>query len=156
MTASSADNCAISRLSSRDEGFSQTLSDLIAWDMVSDNDVEDAVIAILRQVKAQGDQALIDLTNRFDRRQVAEIGQLIIGQEQLQQALESIDIETRTALETAAERIRDYHSHQEQPSWQYREADGTVLGQHLCAGRQSQLSLIGIDELHSGTGCRSG
>ena len=127
----SADNCAISKLSTRDEGFTQTLSALIAWDMVSDTDVEDAVIAILRQVKAQGDQALIELTNRFDHRQVEEISQLEIGQDQLQQALESIDSETRNALEIAAERIRDYHNHQEQPSWQYQEADGTVLGQQI-------------------------
>ena len=81
-----SDNCAISTLSTSDENFDQTLSELIAWDMVSDNAVEDAVIAILRQVKAQGDQALIELTNRFDRRQVKAIGELAIGQEQLQQA----------------------------------------------------------------------
>ena len=135
----SADNCAISKLSTRDEGFTQTLSALIAWDMVSDTDVEDAVIAILRQVKAQGDQALIELTNRFDRRQVEEISQLEIGQDQLQQARESIDSETRNALEIAAERIRDYHNHQEQPSWQYQEADGTVLGQQI-----TPLDRVGI------------
>ena len=135
----SADNCAISKLSTRDEGFTQTLSDLIAWDMVSDTDVEDAVIAILRQVKAQGDQALIELTNRFDRRQVEEISQLVIGQDQLQQALESIDTETRNALEIAAERIRNYHNHQEQPSWRYQEADGTVLGQQI-----TPLDRVGI------------
>ena len=81
-----SDNCAISTLSTSDENFDQTLSELIAWDMVSDNAVEDAVIAILRQVKAQGDQALIELTNRFDRRQVKAISELAIGQEQLQQA----------------------------------------------------------------------
>ena len=136
---STTSELAIRKLSTSDDNFAQTLSDLIAWDMVSDTAVEDAVIAILRQVKAQGDQALVDLTNRFDRRQVEEISQLVIGQEQLQRALESIDAETRNALEIAAERIRDYHNHQEQPSWQYREADGTVLGQQI-----TPLDRVGI------------
>ena len=47
----SADNCAIRTLSTGDDNFTQILSDLIAWDMVSDHAVEDAVTAILRQVK---------------------------------------------------------------------------------------------------------
>ena len=132
-------NCAIITLCTRDADFTQTLDDLIAWDMVSDSDVEAAVTAILRQVKTQGDQALIALTNRFDRRQVDNIEQLIIGQEKLQQALETIDVETRRALEVAADRIRDYHNHQQQSSWQYQEADGTVLGQQI-----TPLDRVGI------------
>ena len=52
---STTSELAIRKLSTSDDNFAQTLSDLIAWDMVSDTAVEDAVIAILRQVKAQGD-----------------------------------------------------------------------------------------------------
>ena len=132
-------SCAIKKLCTNDADFTQTLDDLIAWDMVSDSDVETAVTAILRQVKTQGDQALIALTNRFDRRQVDNIEQLMIGQEKLQQALETIDIETRRALEVAADRIRDYHNHQQQSSWQYQEADGSVLGQQI-----TPLDRVGI------------
>lgn len=130
---------AISKLHASDEGFDQTLEKLIAWDKVSDTAVEEAVSGILRQVRTQGDQALIEFTNRFDRRQVETIDQLSVGPEQLQEALASIDSESRQALETAATRIRDYHNHQAQESWQYQEADGTVLGQQI-----TPLDRVGI------------
>ena len=130
---------AISKLHASDEGFDQTLEKLIAWDKVSDTAVEEAVSGILRQVRTQGDQALIEFTNRFDRRQVETIDQLSVSPEQLQEALASIDSESRQALETAATRIRDYHNHQAQESWQYQEADGTVLGQQI-----TPLDRVGI------------
>ena len=154
---------AISKLCASDEGFDQTLEKLIAWDMVSDTAVEETVSGILRQVRTQGDQALIEFTNRFDRRQVETINQLSVSAEQLQEALQSIDSESRQALETAATRIRDYHNHQTQESWQYQEADGTTLRAtdypvgsrgNLCARRQGQLSLFSVDELYSRPGCR--
>ena len=130
---------AISKLRASDEGFDQTIEKLIAWDMVSDTAVEETVSGILRKVRTQGDQALIEFTNRFDRRQVDTIDQLSISAEQLQEALESIDSESRQALETAATRIRDYHNHQTQESWQYQEADGTTLGQKI-----TPLDRVGI------------
>lgn len=147
MTNASNSNCAadavseltINRLNSGDANFDRTLDQLIAWDMVSDADIEATVSAILRQVKADGDKALVELTNRLDRRDVTAVGQLEIPQPQLQQALESIDSETRQALEVAAERIREYHNHQSQPSWQYQEADGTTLGQQI-----TPLDRVGI------------
>ena len=130
---------AIARLRASDEGFDQTIDKLIAWDMVSDAAVEETVRSILAQVREQGDRALIELTNRFDRRQVESIDQLCITSDQLQEALQSIDSETRQALEAAATRIRDYHHHQKQESWQYSEADGTALGQQV-----TPLDRVGI------------
>jgi len=130
---------SISKLRASDEGFDQTLEKLIAWDMVSDTAVEETVSGILRQVKAEGDRALVELTNRFDRRQAESIDQLTVSAEQLQEALESIDSESRQALEIAATRIRDYHNHQTQESWQYQEADGTTLGQQI-----TPLDRVGI------------
>jgi len=90
-------------------------------------------------VRSRGDAALIEYSNRFDRRNCSSIDEFCLQADQLQQALESIDAETRSALETAAERIRDYHSHQLQQSWQYQEADGTVLGQQV-----TPLERVGI------------
>jgi histidinol dehydrogenase len=130
---------AISKLRANDEGFDQTLEELIAWDMVSDTAVEETVSGILRQVKTEGDRALVELTNRFDRRQAESIDQLTVSAKQLQDALASIDSESRQALETAATRIRDYHNHQTQDSWQYQEADGTTLGQQI-----TPLDRVGI------------
>lgn len=129
----------IKRLSTSDGDFLPVLDKLIAWNTVSDGDVEQRVADIIQQVRTVGDQALIDYTNQFDRRSVKSMDELCIESTQLNVALESIDTETRTALETAAKRISDYHQHQIQESWQYKEADGTMLGQ-----RVTSLERVGL------------
>ena len=129
----------INQLNAADSSFLPALDRLIAWDMVSNTNVEKTVIDILHQVRVRGDAALIEYSNRFDRRDCTEINDFCIPAEQLQAALESIDAETRSALEIAAKRIRDYHAHQLQDSWQYQEADGTVLGQQI-----TPLERVGI------------
>ncbi|MGB5395862.1 MAG: histidinol dehydrogenase, partial [Gammaproteobacteria bacterium] len=78
-----------------------------------------------------GDAALIEYTNRFDRMQVKAAAELELPRARLQQALDTIDAEHRTALEHAAQRVRAYAEHQKMESWQYTEADGTVLGQKV-------------------------
>jgi len=132
-------NFSIKRLDASEAGFLSALDQLIAWDMVSDSAVESTVTEILQQVRSRGDAALVEYSNRFDRRDCSSIDDFCLQADQLQQALQSIDSETRSALEIAAERIRDYHSHQLQQSWQYQEADGTMLGQQLTA-----LERVGI------------
>ena len=107
--------------------------------MVSNNDVEQTVADILQQVRSRGDSALIEYSNRFDRRDLASVESFCLSAEDLHVALDTIAPETREALEIAAGRIRDYHRHQLQESWQYQEADGTVLGQQI-----TPLERVGI------------
>lgn len=130
---------AIAKLNASDADFLAALDKLIAWEGVSDTDVEQTVAEILRQVRSRGDAALIEYSNRFDRRDAKTMDEFCLDAEQLQAALHNIDSQTVAALETAASRIRDYHSHQLQESWQYREADGTVLGQQV-----TPLERVGI------------
>ena len=121
----------IKRLSTADGDFLPTLDKLIAWNTVSDVDVEKRVANIIQQVRTVGDDALIDFSNQFDRRSIKSMQELCIEPSQLEAALESIGVETRNALEAAAKRIGDYHQHQTQDSWQYTEADGSMLGQRV-------------------------
>ena len=122
---------AIQRFDTISPAFDQQLADLLSWSSASDPSVVKTVDQILAQVKARGDQAVIDYTNQFDRRQVSSMSQLCISQQQLTEALDAISTEQREALNTAAQRIRDYHQHQIQQSWQFTEADGSVLGQKV-------------------------
>ncbi|MDH5184809.1 MAG: histidinol dehydrogenase [Gammaproteobacteria bacterium] len=121
----------IKRLDSSAEGFWQQLDDLLAWEGVSDDDVQQTVRHILSEVRRRGDDAVVEMTNRFDRMNAAAMAELEIPASRLQEALDSITPEQRTALETAAERVRHYHEHQKQASWSYTEADGTLLGQQV-------------------------
>ena len=96
-----------------------------------DKDVRNTVLRIIATVRSEQDAALLKLTNQFDRRDAASISELCVSQERLQKALQAISTEQRAALETAAQRIRAFHQRQCAESWQYTEADGTVLGQRV-------------------------
>ncbi len=121
----------IRQLSTRDSDFQQQLDRLLAWESVSDTAVNDTVNRIIQEIRAKGDAALIDFTQRFDRWEAASAADLEIPLSRLQQAWENIPAEQRRALEVSAQRIRAYAEHQVMQSWSYTEADGTLLGQQV-------------------------
>ncbi len=121
----------IRRLSTTDADFSAQLQALLAWESVSDAQVQETVDAIIRDLRARGDAALLDYTRRFDRWEPASAADLEIPTARLAQAWEAIPAAQRAALETAAGRIRAYAEHQALSGWSYVEADGTLLGQKV-------------------------
>lgn len=123
----------IARLDAAAPDFDTRLDALLAWDSVSDAGVAQVVAEIIEAVKSRGDAAVVDYTNRLDRRSVSAMSELVVPAAELTAALEAIAPEQRQALEVAAQRVRDYHCHQLASSWQYTEADGTVLGQKITA-----------------------
>jgi histidinol dehydrogenase len=122
---------AIKRLSSQDADFKPRLDALLAFESAQDESVDQTVAAILADVKVRGDAAVVEYTNRFDRLNVQSVAELELSRVALQAALNGLPAEQRTALETAASRVRSYHERQTAPSWQYEEADGTLLGQKI-------------------------
>jgi histidinol dehydrogenase len=122
---------AINRLSTRDPDFRQRLDALLAWEGVSDEAVFATVREILDAVRRDGDDAVLEYTRRFDRLDVSQAAELEIPLFRLEQARTAIPAEQLEALETAAARIRRYAERQKADSWQYTEADGTVLGQKV-------------------------
>ncbi|WP_168014336.1 histidinol dehydrogenase [Halomonas salinarum] len=131
MTDSVAASLDISRLSTQAADFDARLDALLAWEGVSDAEVQSRVDEILRGVRERGDAALVEYTNRFDRLSARGMDELTLGAERLREAFEGLPAEQRDALAAAAERVRLYHEHQKPESWQYTEADGTVLGQQV-------------------------
>ena len=121
----------IRRLSSAQSDFAEQMDALLAWEAVSDHQVQQIVTDILADVKARGDDAVVEYSNRFDHLHATSMAELELTQEQLHQALDTLPDEQRTALLKAAERVRIYHEKQKQDSWQYTEADGTMLGQKV-------------------------
>ena len=121
----------IARLNANQSDFAEHLDALLAWEGVSDKAVNDRVEEIIAAVRANGDAALVEYTERFDGLSVDSMAGLILDRARLELALERITPEQREALSVAAERVRSYHEHQRQDSWRYTEADGTVLGQQI-------------------------
>lgn len=129
----------IARLSTRDADFDTRLAGLLAFDNTQDERIEDTVAAILREVKARGDDAVLEYTRKFDQLEARSVAELEIGKADLERALAGLPGERRDALEQAAARIRAYHERQSLASWQYTEADGTTLGQKV-----TPLDLVGV------------
>jgi histidinol dehydrogenase len=119
------------RLDTGDADFDVALEQLTAWDDELDASVDQTVTAIIADIKLRGDQAVLDYTARFDQLQAASVTELQISRERQAAALENIDPAQREALEYAAGRVRSFHQHQVQDSWQYRDESGNLLGQKV-------------------------
>ena len=148
-------------LRSSDPGFAGQFKALVESRRDQPLDLQDAVRAIVRAVQEKGDAALIEFTARFDRTDLGETG-LRIPPEELKRAYEGLSRELRGALALAAERIEKHHRRQLPRDERYVDGIGAELGHRwtplelggpLCAGRQGELSKLGVDERHSGKGC---
>ncbi|MGH8119741.1 MAG: histidinol dehydrogenase [Gammaproteobacteria bacterium] len=89
-----------------------------------------AVQNIITDVRRRGDAALLEYTNRFDRREALP-ADLEISLSVATGHQRSIVTELRQALEDSAERIRAYHERQKQESWFYQDPQGNTLGQQV-------------------------
>ena len=121
----------IKRLTTTQADYQQQMDALLAWEGVSDEQVNSTVKDILKNIRSRGDEALVEYTNKFDRMNVSSMQELIFTKEQIDAAYNNVPAEQRQALEVAAERVRSYHKHQIMESWSYTEADGTLLGQQI-------------------------
>jgi histidinol dehydrogenase len=121
----------IKRFTTTAKDFWSSLEQLLAWESVSDTNVNQTVMEILDAVKHRGDEAVLEYTNRFDRMNAASMSEFDMPLARLQEALNNLPQPTRVALTNAADRIRAYHEHQKLESWTYTEPDGTVLGQQV-------------------------
>jgi len=121
------------RLDSRAAGFDAELARLTRYEAAQDEAIESAVRAIVADVRARGDAALIEYTRRFDRVEMRSAGELEIARAEMDAALAALPARQAQALGEAAVRVRRFHERQLGESWQYAEADGTVLGQRVSA-----------------------
>jgi histidinol dehydrogenase len=121
----------IARLSTRDADFDARLARLTAFDAAQDEVVDRTVADILAAVKSRGDAAVLEYTAHFDGVTAGTLAELELPRELLARARDRLPAVQREALEQAALRVRRYHEKQLAQSWQYTEADGTVLGQKV-------------------------
>ncbi|HYD94242.1 MAG TPA: histidinol dehydrogenase [Noviherbaspirillum sp.] len=133
----------IRTLDSTHPDFKAQLSAVLAFEASEDEAIDRAAAQILADVKARGDAAVIEYTNRFDKLSTSDVASLEIGQQELRAALDGLPAPRRAALQTAADRVRVYHERQKAETggdgFTYTEDDGTVLGQKV-----TPLDRVGI------------
>ena len=125
----------IRRLHSSAPDFSQQLDQLLAFEADTDEHIERSVADILKNVRAQGDAAVLDYTRRYDQLTASEMTALELPAAACAAALQALPAVQRAALEQAAARIRRFHERQKADSWEYAESEppfaGTRLGQKV-------------------------
>jgi histidinol dehydrogenase len=119
------------RLSSVDAGFDAALSALLAFESAQNPKIDTAVAAILADVQARGDAAVLEYTQRFDRLGANTLGELEIPKAELDAALKSLPAAQADALAAAAARVRSFHEKQSIKSNTYIDSEGNELGQQI-------------------------
>jgi histidinol dehydrogenase len=130
------------RLSTAQADFETQFQQRLHWSADTDAAIEQRVADILVDVKARGDAAVLEYTARFDGLQADSMAALELTQAELKAAFEGLPQVQQQALQDAAARVRSYHEAQKKASgesWQYRDADGTLLGQKV-----TPLDRVGI------------
>jgi histidinol dehydrogenase len=130
------------RLSTAQADFETLFQQRLHWSADTDDAIEQRVADILADVKARGDAAVLEYTARFDGLQADSMAALELTQAELKAAFDSLPQAQKTALQDAAARVRSYHEAQKKAcgeSWQYRDADGSLLGQKV-----TPLDRVGI------------
>jgi len=133
---------AIRLLDTATTNFEADFQRVLHWSAETDDAIERSVAAIIDDVRARGDAAVLEYTQRWDGVAAESLAALELGATELRAALDAITPAQRSALEAAAERVRSYHERQLDAcgrSWSYRDADGSLLGQKV-----TPLDRVGI------------
>lgn len=128
----------IRALDSAQDGFGAELKKILAAIAEPAPELRNRVAEILTAIRVDGDRALLDFTNRFDRRR-AKIEDLVISPETAQAAFAALPEALRQALQIAAGRIRSFHERQKSASWFYEDSEGILLGQQV-----TSLDRVGV------------
>lgn len=126
------------RLRGSDPGFEDEFAEILLAKRESAPDVGKVVADILADVRARGDEAVLDYTRRFDRFALSADA-MRIDEAEIQRAREACDPALVAALEVAARRIDAYHRRQLPEDVSYRDDEGVELGT-----RWRPLSAVGL------------
>jgi len=114
-------------LEATSDGFAAAFDALLAMKRETDDDVSAAVRGIIKDVRNRGDEALIELSAKFDRVYLTA-DSLRVSPDDIAAARAQCAPETLKALETAARRIEDYHRRQLPEDSSYTDDSGAQLG----------------------------
>jgi histidinol dehydrogenase len=114
-------------LTTADAGFEAAFQSLLGQKREEAEDVDQAVAQIIADVRSRGDQAVIELTQRFDRLTLTP-ETLAFSQAEIDAEIAKVTPEDRAALDLAADRIRAYHNRQKPQDESWTDSAGAMLG----------------------------
>ena len=122
-----------------DATFEDQFASILARGEETSAEVLETVRGIINAVRQQGDAALLEYTNRFDRMGLSDASGLEVTQAELDAAVAAVPTDDLTALQLAVERVARFHEKQKQQTWLSTEEPDILLGQKV-----SPLNRVGI------------
>jgi len=122
-----------------DATFEDQFASILARGEETSAEVLETVRGIINAVRQQGDAALLEYTNRFDRMGLSDASGLEVTQAELDAAVAAVPADDLTALQLAVERVARFHEKQKQQTWLSTEEPDILLGQKV-----SPLNRVGI------------
>jgi histidinol dehydrogenase len=112
------------------EALRPWLDHLAARSVALDAELMRVVSSIIDDVRARGDEALMEYSGRFDQVELKK-SELRISRENLEHYAEGVDEDVRRALRVAITNVRAFHERQIEQSWSFNPAEGVELGQNI-------------------------
>src|SRR3989344_5842382 len=125
--------------STKEKGFLKALDAILKRGDSDTSEAEEAVKAIIDDIRKHGDKALLKYTERFDKVRFANMRDALCTRQEIERALKNIPKRDSDIIKLAAKRIRAFHKKQLPKSWFFKEKNGTLLGQ-----RVTPLERVGI------------
>lgn len=123
----------------KDPGFAQKFDAILSRGEESGREVEQTVLDIIAAVRKRGDEAVLELTRRFDRLEAASLQELEVTPAEIEAAFAAVAPDEVAALKLAVERVARFHEKQKQQTWISTEEPDIMLGQKV-----TPLSRVGI------------
>jgi histidinol dehydrogenase len=122
-----------------DTTFDTQFNAILARGEETSAEVLETVRGIITAVRQQGDTALLEYTNRFDRLGLAAAAGLEISRQEIDAAIAAVPADDLAALQLTVERVARFHEKQKQQTWLSTEEPDILLGQKV-----SPLNRVGI------------
>jgi len=123
----------------RDNDFSGKFGAILSRGEETGREVEQTVLAIIADVRRRGDEAVLELTRRFDRLEASTVAELEVTSAEIEAAFGEVDEADVEALILAVARVTAFHEKQKQQTWISTDEPDIMLGQKV-----TPLARVGI------------
>ena len=121
-------NFEVTYLYSKEDNFDKKLSKFLRLRNISNINIEKNVLDIINQVKTNGDSALINMINKFDKITCTNLENIRIENKLLKKAFDELPIDLKNAMKLAFNRIKSFHEKQKPSGFDYEDEIGVNLG----------------------------
>ena len=114
-------------------------------------EVNDAVLKIIDDINTRGNEALFEYCLKFDGYKINNENDLIVSEEEKEEALKLIDEDYMRILERTKEQITAFHKNQVDKSWSLCKDNGVIMGQMVRPIERVALDEPGVNASYPST-----